>query len=100
MEEVEEEAQEQGVDGVVIIMPRGKGAVQPKVVQPKWRKITTGVLQKHGGVLSMKKLRARVLRLAVERGARGDDSVLGDAWRAVVVRSSKFVIDGRTVRLR
>lgn len=88
------------MQGVVIIMPRlGTKAKAGAPRPPKWRKLTTMVLEKHGGVLSMKKLRARVLALAAQRGAEGGDG-LAKEWLAVVDRSSKFVIDGRNVRLR
>lgn len=100
-EGVQEDVQEEPpADGVVIIMPRGP---TPKVAAkraPKWRKLTTSVLKQHGGVLPKKKLQARVLALAVERGARGGEEALAAAWMTVVDQSRKFVIEKRNVRLR
>lgn len=101
VEDVHEvEAEEDATQGVVIIMPRVEKSTQPKAAPtPKWRKLTRGVLQNHGGSLSMKKLQARVLALAEQRGAHGGEALVA-SWLAVVHGSRKFVVDGRNVRLR
>ncbi len=109
---MEDAAQSQGV---VIILPKKSlpalngGAITSQEARntttattlnntpktPKWRKLTMRVLQEHGGVLKVKKLRKRVLAMA-----GGDEKKHKVAWMEVVEGSSKFVVQDGCVRLR
>ena len=61
---------------------------------PKWKKLATAELKKAGGSLKVKKLQAALL------AAAGGGEVGGEAALARLRKSSKFVFEGKEVRLK